>query len=379
MKINLIAAIFVTLGMAGIRFSQFIPKDDHQTPFEKLLELFLEIMVYTSGDIEETFDWMKQIDEKHHLTTPDYTLDDFRKELSEKSFINQRADGKGSSLSAKGENVIRKRSLNQIFGNLKKGEGGSHRTPHVGSGEESTSDRRPYQFGDNFSQIDITASLLNGQIRHGIDSFTLDERDLEVVQHEHKSQMSTVLMIDISHSMILYGEDRITPAKKVAMALAELIITRYPKDSLDIVVFGNDAWQVQVKDLPYLKVGPYHTNTVAGLELAMDLLRRRKTTNKQIFMITDGKPTCLKEKNGQYYQNSAGHDPKIINKTINMAIQCRKLKIPITTFMIARDPYLQAFVEEFTEANKGKAFYSGLQGLGDFIFADYERNKRRKI
>ena len=376
--LNLIGLIFVILNMIGLRFSQFVPEDDTRTPFEKLLELFLEVMVYTSGDVEETFDWMKKIDEEHHLTTPDYTLDDFRKELEEKSFINPDPSGKGASLSAKGEKVIRKRALNQIFGKLKQGEGGSHRTPHVGSGEESTSDRRPYQFGDNLSQIDFTASLLNSQLRHGVDSFELDERDLEVVQNEHKSQMSTVLMIDISHSMILYGEDRITPAKKVAMALAELIITRYPKDSLDIVVFGNDAWQVQVKDLPYLQVGPYHTNTVAGLELAMDLLRKRKTANKQIFMITDGKPTCLKEKNGKYYQNSAGHDPRIINKTINLAIQCRKLKIPITTFMIARDPYLQAFVEDFTEANKGKAFYSGLQGLGNFIFADYERNKRRK-
>ena len=186
-------------------------------------------------------------------------------------------------------------------------------------------------------------------------------------------------MIDISHSMILYGEDRITPAKKVAMALAELITTKYPKDTLDIVVFGNDAWQVKIKDLPYLQVGPFHTNTVAGLELAMDLLHRRKTPNKQIFMITDGKPTCLKEKNGEYYQNSAGHDPKIINKTINLAVQCRKLHIPITTFMIARDPYLQAFVEDFTEANKGKAFYASLQGLGDFVFADYEQNKRKRI
>ena len=162
------------------------------------------------------------------------------------------------------------------------------------------------------------------------------------------------------------------------MALAELITTRYPKDSLDVVVFGNDAWQIQIKDLPYLSVGPYHTNTVAGLELAMELLRKRKTRNRQIFMITDGKPTCIKLSNGKYYQNSAGHDPKIINKTINLGIQCKKLNIPVTTFMIAQDPYLQKFVEEFTEANQGKAFYSGLQGLGQYIFADYQNSKKRK-
>lgn len=365
--------------MIGIRFTKYIPQEDDRSPFEKLLDLFLEVMVYTAGDVDEAFDWMRQIDEEHKITTPDYTLDDFRKELEERNYLNpEDQDGK-SSLSSKGEKVIRQRSLDQIFGKLKAGSTGNHGTPHIGTGEEISTDRRPFQFGDNLSQIDFTTSLLNGQLRHGLDGFHLEERDLEIIETEHKSQMSTVLMIDISHSMILYGEDRITPAKKVAMALAELIITKYPKDSLDIVVFGNDAWQIQVKDLPYLQVGPYHTNTVAGLELAMDLLRKRKTANKQIFMITDGKPTCLKEKNGEYYQNSMGHDPRIINKTINLGIQCRKLKIPITTFMIARDPYLQAFVEEFTEANKGKAFYSSLQGLGEFIFADYEQNKRRKI
>ena len=185
-------------------------------------------------------------------------------------------------------------------------------------------------------------------------------------------------MIDISHSMILYGEDRITPAKKVAMALAELIKTRYPKDTLDIIVFGNDAWPIEVKDLPYLQVGPYHTNTYAGLELAMDILRRRKNTNKQIFMITDGKPTCLKEGAG-YYKNSFGLDRKIINKTLNQAAQCRRLGISITTFMIASDPYLQQFVQEFTQTNYGKAFYSSLNGLGDFVFEDYERNRRKRV
>ena len=293
-------------------------------------------------------------------------------------YVEKTADG-GGKLSAKTEKLIRKRSLDQIFGNMKQGRKGAHGTPYSGAGDEATSDRRPFRFGDSSSQIDFTASLRNSQKRNGLDNFNLHEDDLEVIENQQKSSMATVLMIDISHSMILYGEDRITPAKKVAMALAELITTRYPKDILEIVVFGNDAWQVQIKDLPYLQVGPFHTNTVAGLELAMDLLRRKKMSNKQIFMITDGKPTCLKEKDGSYYQNSWGHDPRVINKTIDLGVQCRKLDIPITTFMIAQDPYLKQFVEDFTEANKGKAFYSGLQGLGEFIFADYESNKRKRI
>ena len=219
--------------------------------------------------------------------------------------------------------------------------------------------------------------LKNAQINHGLDDFKLTQNDLEVHETFFQSQTNTVLMIDISHSMILYGEDRITPAKKVAMALSELITTRYPKDSLDVLVFGNDAWQIEIKDLPYLEVGPYHTNTVAGLELAMNILRRRKNPNKQIMMITDGKPTCIK-KGKKYYKNAFGLDRTILNRTLSLAVKARKLNIPITTFMIARDPYLVQFVDKFTRANNGKAFYSSLQGLGEFIFMDYKDNKRRK-
>ncbi|MEQ8624297.1 MAG: VWA domain-containing protein [Vicingaceae bacterium] len=363
--------------MIGFRFDAFIPKENNETPFERLLKIFLELMTHTSGDYEESFRWLKELDEEHGLTTPEYTLEDFRKELEEKKFV-QKGSGSDMELSAKSEQLIRKKALEQIFGKLKKGDRGNHKTSFIGNGGEATADRRPFQFGDTMDQIAFTESFRNAQINQGIDDFRMTEKDLEVTENHHNSQMSTVLMIDISHSMILYGEDRITPAKKVAMALAELITTKYPKDSLDIVVFGNDAWEVKIKDLPYLSVGPYHTNTVAGLELAMDLLRRKRNSNRQIFMITDGKPTCIIE-NGEYYQNSWGQDPKILNRTINLGIQCRKLNIPITTFMIARDPYLQKFVEEFTEANKGKAFYSDLQGLGNYIFTDYEKNKRKRF
>eukprot|EP01093_Parvamoeba_rugata_P011173 TRINITY_DN3075_c0_g1_i2.p1 TRINITY_DN3075_c0_g1~~TRINITY_DN3075_c0_g1_i2.p1 ORF type:complete len:228 (+),score=40.35 TRINITY_DN3075_c0_g1_i2:346-1029(+) len=225
----------------------------------------------------------------------------------------------------------------------------------------------------------MTESIRNAQINNGIGDFSLTEDDLVVEETLHKSQMSTVLMIDISHSMILYGEDRITPAKKVAMALAELITTRYPKDTLEILVFGNDAWPIKIKELPYLKVGPYHTNTVAGLQLAMDMLRRKRNTNKQIFMITDGKPSCLRMPDGQYYKNSNGLDPFITNKCYAMAQQARRLHIPITTFMIAEDPYLMQFIRAFTLANRGKAFYTGLKGLGEMIFEDYENNRKKRI
>ena len=361
--------------MIGFRFEKFSPKKPNESIFDQLLKIFKEMLVYTSGDVEEALNWLKEVDQEYKITTPEYTMEDFIDELKSKGYLRDEENG-GLGITGKTESELRKDALEQIFGKLKKTATGNHAMPLTGKGDELSAERREFVFGDLPGQISMTDSIRNAQINHGAEDFYLTERDLEIIETEHKSQTSTVLMIDISHSMILYGEDRITPSKKVAMAMAEMIRTRYPKDTLDIVVFGNDAWPIAVKDLPYLQVGPYHTNTVAGLELAMDLLRRRRNANKQIFMITDGKPSCIKE-NGEYYQNSFGLDRKIVNKTLDAAFTCRRLKIPITTFMIATDPYLQKFVEEFTEANQGKAFYVGLKGLGEFIFEDYEKNRKR--
>ncbi|MHA7057672.1 vWA domain-containing protein [Aquimarina sp. M1] len=353
-----------------------------QSPFDKLFDIFQEIITHTSGDLDEALDWMRELDKEYQLTSEDYTLDDFIEDLKKKGYIREeiKPDGKGGmSITGKTERAIRKRALDQIFGNLKRSGSGNHRTKYTGRGDEHAGEYRNYQYGDALERISITESLKNAQINHGIGELNLTEDDLVVEETQYKAQMSTVLMIDISHSMILYGEDRITPAKKVAMALAELITTRYPKDTLDILVFGNDAWPIAIKDLPYLQVGPYHTNTVAGLQLAMDMLRRKRNTNKQIFMITDGKPSCLRMPDGHYYKNSNGLDHRIVNKCYMMAQQARKLHIPITTFMIAQDPYLMQFVREFTYANQGKAFYTGLKGLGEMIFEDYETNRKKRI
>ncbi len=353
-----------------------------QSPFDKLFDIFQEVITHTSGDLDEALDWMRELDKEYQLTDENYTLDDFVEDLKKKGYIREeiKPDGKGEmSITAKTEQAIRKRALDQIFGKLKRSGAGNHRTNYLGKGDEHSGEFRKYQYGDSLEQISITESLKNAQINHGISDLNLTEDDLVVEETQFKAQMSTVLMIDISHSMILYGEDRITPAKKVAMALAELIITKYPKDTLDILVFGNDAWPIAIKDLPYLQVGPYHTNTVAGLQLAMDMLRRKRNTNKQIFMITDGKPSCLRMPDGQYYKNSNGLDRYIVSKCYMMAQQARKLHIPITTFMIAQDSYLMQFVREFTYANQGKAFYTGLNGLGEMIFEDYETNRKKRI
>lgn len=364
----------------GFVFSSY--KAPNVSPFDKLFEIFTEIITYTSGDLDEAIDWLRQLDEEYKLTDENYTIDDFIEDLKKKGYIRDetKEDGSGSlKITAKTERNIRQQALKQIFGNLNKSGSGNHKTKYSGAADEHTGEYREYRFGDGLERISLTESLKNAQINNGIGSFRLTEDDLVVEDAQYKAQMSTVLMIDISHSMILYGEDRITPAKKVAMALAELITTRYPKDTIDIIVFGNDAWPIAIKDLPYLQVGPYHTNTVAGLSLAMDILRRKRNTNKQIFMITDGKPSCICESDGTYYMNSYGLDDYIVEKCYNMAAQARKLRIPITTFMIASDPYLQQFVSHFTEANQGKAFYTGLKGLGEMIFEDYETNRKKRV
>jgi len=364
----------------GFLFSLF--KEEAKSAFDRLFDVFKELITHTSGDFEEAIDWLKTLDKEYKLTDETYSIDDFINDLKERGYIKEeiKTEGKGKTIiTAKTERAIRKNALDQIFGKMKRNGLGNHKTKKSGVGDEQTGDFRAFQFGDSIDRLSVTESLKNAQIHHGLGNFTLTEQDLVVEDSYHKSQMSTVLMIDISHSMILYGEDRITPAKKVAMALSELISTRYPKDTLDILVFGNDAWTIKVKDLPYLQVGPYHTNTVAGLNLAMDILRRKRNTNKHIFMITDGKPSCLRLPDGRYYKNSNGLDPYITEKCYNMAAYARKLHIPITTFMIAKDPYLQGFVDKFTDSNKGKAFYTGLQGLGEMIFYDYENNRKKRV
>lgn len=364
----------------GFYFKEFEEKSI--SPFDKLFGIFKELITHTSGDFDEAIEWLRELDQEYELTDEHYTIDDFIEDLKAKGYIREEIDengGSGMGITAKTERAIRQTALENIFGNLNKSGAGNHKTKASGQGDEMTGEFRSYHFGDSLEKISLTESLKNAQINHGIGDFELTEEDLVVEDTQYKSQMSTVLMIDISHSMILYGEDRITPAKKVAMALAELITTRYPKDTIDILVFGNDAWSISIKDIPYLKVGPYHTNTVAGLQLAMDILRRKRNTNKQIFMITDGKPSCVREKDGTYYMNSNGLDPYVTEKCYTQAAQARKLHIPITTFMIARDSYLQQFVDKFTEANQGKAFYTGLKGLGEMIFHDYETNRKKRL
>ena len=368
--------LFCLVVMNGILFS----KTDHreESPFETLLKLFKEVIVHTSGDVDEALDWLRQLDQHYQITNEDYTFEDFVQELKDKGFLkDEKGGGGGSVLTAKAENAVRKAAMTQLFGTMKKGDSGEHQSNKFDGKGDSTGDLKNYVFGDSLDNIVMNESLKNAFIKNGIDELTMTAENLVVEDAHQNTSLSTVLMIDISHSMILYGEDRITPAKMVAMALSEWITTKYPKDSLDIIVYGNESWPITMKELPYLKVGPYHTNFVAGLELAMNLLKRKRSANKQIFNITDGKPSCVIEPDGSFYKNSFGLDPYITGKCLEMAAKTKRAKIPVHTFMIAKDAYLQHFIKSFSDINGGRAYYTGLTKLGELIFSDYQNQKKK--
>lgn len=362
----------------NIRYSKWTEQSltDEQR-LDKLFSLFSYLLIQTNGDVNEALDWMSQLDGQYHFFDESLSFSDFIDKLKEKGFIDEN-DGM-YTLKSKGSIRVRQDAFKEIFGNLKKSAEGFHETPMSGKGVERNHQNKKYQFGDQPFNIDTTQTLSNVFKREGLDNFSLTEEDIEINDTEHLTSVATVLMVDISHSMILYGEDRITPAKQVALALSELILSKYKKDSLNIVLFGDEAREVSVAELPYVSVGPFHTNTKAGLELARHLLRQKKNANKQIFMITDGKPSAMYESktDRRIYKNSFGLDPKIVNKTLDEAVACRREKIKITTFMIAQDQYLIRFIQDFTRANGGKAYYSSLNDLGQHIFVDYLRNKKR--
>lgn len=342
---------------------------------ENLISIFSTLLIRTNGDIQEALDWLEELGIEYELFDKDISFQDFVDELKKQGYIAEK-DGM-QLLTAKGSHRIRTDSLKKIFSGLKPDTSGFHETNKTGRGVDKMGELKKYEFGDQVTNIDLTSTIKNAFLKSDINNFKLSEEDIDVYETEHMSSCATVLMIDISHSMILYGEDRITPAKEVALALSELILSKFPKDKLDIVVFGDDAKEVNLRDLPFLAVGPFHTNTKAGLRLSRQILKKKGNVNKQIFMITDGKPSAIFTDEGRIYKNSFGLDPRIVNKTLDESVACRKDKIKITTFMIAQDYYLVNFIEEFTKANNGKAYFSDLDNLGQNIFVDYLKNRRR--
>ena len=359
-----------------IRYSKWKPwsKTDDKR-LEELFSLFSYLMIQTNGDVDEVLEWLEELGVEYEIFDENLTFSDFVDQLKKQGFV---AEKEGMHiLTSKGSQRMRKDALKKIFGNMKLDASGFHETNKSGRGVEKLSELKKYEFGDQVTNIDLTSTIKNAYLKSSPDDLHLSEDDIEVYETEHLTSCATVLMIDISHSMILYGEDRITPAKEVALALSELILSKYPKDKLNVVLFGDDAKEVTIRDLPYVTVGPFHTNTRAGLRLARNILKKKGTSNKQILMITDGKPSAIFTDDGRIYKNSFGLDPRIVNKTLDEAVACRRDKIKITTFMIASDFYLRNFIEDFTKANNGKAYYAGLNELGHLIFNDYLRNRRK--
>jgi Ca-activated chloride channel family protein len=340
-----------------------------------LLRLFNQLLIAAAGDAEQAREWMRDLQARGYIDDA-VDLEAFFAKLEEQGVVGR--DGQGAlQLTTSGARQLRRSALDEIFSNLKKAGPGYHPIPAAGEGAEQMPETKPYQFGDELYAIDGIRSTANALKRtHG--ELELAEEDLEVAETEHLTSCATVIAIDISHSMVLYGEDRITPAKTVALALSELITSKYPKDYLGVLVFGDRAARIELSDIAGIQAGPFHTNTCEALEVARGMLASRKHPNKQIFLITDGKPSAITEGH-RIYKNPIGLDLKIVNRTLEQADQCRRQRVVITTFMIATDPMLQDFVEKLTRANRGRAYFANPYNLGDFILADYVKNRRRHV
>jgi uncharacterized protein with von Willebrand factor type A (vWA) domain len=327
------------------------------------------------GDPEQAMEWMRQLQEQGYLPD-DFDLEAFFASLEEQQVMSP-GEGGQMQLTGVGERRIRRSAFEEIFSEMSRSGPGYHAVRAAGEGVERLPETRPYRFGDELHQIDMGRTLHNS-LRRNQGELVLGEEDFEVHETEHLTNCATIVAIDISHSMVLYGEDRITPAKKVALALTELIQTKYPKDHLGVILFGDRAEPILLGEIPYVDAGPYHTNTREALQLARGLLSRQKQPNKQIFLITDGKPSAI-TKGDQVYKNPFGLDPEIVDSTLQEADLCRRQGVVITTFMIATDPVLKQFVERMTQINRGRAYFASPRHLGEFILADYIRNRRRRV
>lgn len=283
-------------------------------------------------------------------------------------------------LTEKGIDFLGFKTLRDLLGSLGKSSFGSHDTPYLATGVEADSWSRPYEFGDTMN-LDVNATLQNALIRNGTLQvpIDLDYGDLMVRQAEYRSSCATVLMLDTSHSMILYGEDRFTPAKKVALALTHLIRTQFPGDTLRVVLFHDSAEEIPLARLAHAQVGPYHTNTAEGLKLARRILLSQKKDMRQIVMITDGKPSALTMPNGMIYKNSMGLDAMVAAQTLREVADCRRCGVMINTFMLARDRALVEFVKRVAAISRGKAYFTNTMTLGQFILMDFLRRKTRRV
>ncbi|MGH9579567.1 MAG: vWA domain-containing protein [Terriglobales bacterium] len=305
------------------------------------------------------------------------------KERTEETNLGGRADSQQGQarfeITDKSLDFLGFKTLRDLLASLGRSSFGRHDTRDLATGIEACGAPKPYEFGDTMN-LDITATLSSAIQREGLRvPLALEYSDLQVHQCEYQSSCATVLMLDCSHSMILYGEDRFTPAKKVAMALSHLIRTQYPGDSLSLVLFHDSAEEVPLGQLARVKVGPYYTNTREGLRLAQRILTRQRKDMKQIVMITDGKPSALTLEDGRIYKNAFGLDPLVVSQTLEEVSKCKRAGVLINTFMLASDYGLVQFVQKVTEMCRGKAYFTTPYTLGQYLLMDYMSRKMRTI
>lgn len=356
-------------------------REDLEKRLRDLNKLYRLLLNRLAGDADRAIQYLDRLAQKYGLWDEALDRETFEKQLSDSGEVQRDTHGT-FKLTPKGERAMRTLALQELFGEMHRmGGPGEHRSRHTGSGGEREPFVKPYQFGDelwNIAVNDTISNAVRSSYERGDDDITIREDDVMVHENEQNTTCATALLVDCSHSMVLYGEDRMTPARTVTMGLVELIKSRYPRDRLHVIAFGDDAVEVPLNKVPYLSWGPYHTNTKAALEMARKLLERSRCPNRQIMMITDGKPTVLDE-GGRRYIDSGWLNQRIVNRTLDEAAQCRRKRIPITTFMMTDDPVLRRFVEELTELNQGRAYYTGLGKLGTYLMVDYMNHRKRSV
>jgi Ca-activated chloride channel family protein len=371
--------------------------DSMQALHDAILEAMLNGGIVPDDTLQRLFDQASADDAQKSL---DEMIERIIEQLKTRGYVsagpdleaNQRereGQGQGSAettrfeLTDKSLDFLGYRALRDLLGSLGKSSAGRHDTHAVHTGVEATSAPKPYEFGDTMN-LDASATILNAVQRQGLAGtgqvgVDVGYEDLMVTQGDYRSSCATVLMLDCSHSMILYGEDRFTPAKRVALALATLIQQQYPGDVLKVVLFHDSAEEIPLSQLARVRVGPYYTNTREGLRMARRLLERQRKDMRQIIMITDGKPSALTQPDGRIYRNAFGLDPFIVTETIKEVAACRKAGILINTFMLARDHDLMAFVRKVAHICHGKAYFTTPHTLGEYVLMDYMNKKTRTV
>ncbi|MGA8185183.1 MAG: VWA domain-containing protein [Terriglobia bacterium] len=367
---------------------------DSEKTMEKLREALMEALEQKGMISDELLDEMLENPENSTLSE---ALDRMLQQLADEGYVSieqppqgtvkeprpgQMGRGEGRTtfeITDKALDFLGFKTLKDLLGSLGKSSVGRHATRELATGVESDGSSRRYEFGDTLN-LDVNATLLSAINRNGLTMpLELDYQDLQVRQCEYQSSCATVLMLDCSHSMILYGEDRFTPAKKVAMALTHLIRTQFPGDTLHLVLFHDSAEEIPLQQLARVRVGPYYTNTREGLRLAQRILSRQRKDMRQIVMITDGKPSALTLEDGRIYKNAFGLDPLVISETMHEVVRCRRNGILINTFMLASDYSLVSFVQKVTEICRGKAYFTTPYTLGQYLLMDYMKKKVKHI